>query len=144
MKSLTLDHHNRARILGLMTDQVWVVACLCAAWCGSCRDYRKAFDGLAASHPDKKFIWIDIEDQADVVGDIDVDNFPTLLIQRGDNVAFFGTVTPDPGIAERVLAAQTCKSEAQLLADATANPERRGWQECNLRALLRQAGTGND
>ena len=75
-----------------MADDVWVIACLCAAWCDVCRQYRSGFDTLAAQHPDKRFIWIDIEDQADVVGDMDVDNFPTLLIQRGDTVAFFGKI----------------------------------------------------
>ena len=137
MKSLTLEHHNRAQLSALITDDVWVVACLCAAWCGSCRDYRKTFDALASRHPDKKFIWIDIEDQADIVGEIDVENFPTLLIQRGDVVAFFGTVAPDAGIAARLLTAQCTQNEAQLMADANSSPERAEWQKkCNLRRLL--------
>jgi hypothetical protein len=64
------------------------------------------FDEVAARHPDKTFVWIDIEDQADVVGDLDVENFPTLLLQRGEPVAFFGTMLPDAGLADRLVQAQ--------------------------------------
>lgn len=118
----------------------WVVACLCAAWCGTCREYRDGFDALAARHPDKRFVWIDIEDQADVVGDFDVENFPTLLIQRGDTVAFFGTVLPDQRLAERLLLAQVEKNDVEIRAEAASSTERRQWQsEYNLRARLSEA-----
>lgn len=116
------------------------MACLCAAWCGTCGSYRAAFDQLAARHPDLRFVWIDIEDQADVVGDLDVDNFPTLLIQRQDVVAFFGTVLPDPALAERLIAAQVGLSDEELASQAGSSAERRQWQaECNLRTLLANA-----
>lgn len=140
MSSLTLEHHNRDQLSQLLTDDAWIVACLCAAWCDVCKNYRADFDALAARHPDRNFIWIDIEDQADVVGDIDVDNFPTLLIQRGDLVAFFGTVLPEQRLAERLLQAQTEKSDAELQQEALGNPTHQAWQrDCNLRELLRQA-----
>lgn len=72
----------------------WLVACLCAEWCGSCRDYRAVFDAVRASHPGARFAWVDIEDHPEVLGPVDVENFPSLLIARGDDIAFFGTVTP--------------------------------------------------
>ncbi len=141
MHSHTLDSDNRASIAATLAGDGWIVACLCAAWCGTCASYRASFDELAARHPDMHFVWIDIEDQADVVGDLDIDNFPTLLIQRHDVVAFFGTVLPDPLLAERLLQAQVAQSDAELAAAARASEERRLWQrECNLRALLRAAG----
>jgi len=115
---LTLDDDNHAELAAWLDDGAWVVACLCAAWCDTCRAYQPAFEQLAAAHPDKHFVWIDIEDQADFIGDIDVENFPTLLIQRGAAVAFFGTVLPDAKLAERLIQAQTDKSAAQLQADA--------------------------
>lgn len=115
--SLTLQDDNHAELAAWLDEGAWVVACLCAAWCDTCRSYRDGFEQLAAAHPDKRFVWIDIEDQADLVGDIDVDNFPTLLIQRGDAVAFFGTVLPDAKLAERLIQAQADKTEAQLQAD---------------------------
>jgi hypothetical protein len=95
VSSLTLENHEHVRLAEWLSEDAWVVACLCAAWCDTCCSYRDNFDRLAALHPDKRFVWIDIEDQADVVGDIDVENFPTLLMQRGDIVAFFGTILPD-------------------------------------------------
>lgn len=115
---ITLDNDNQTTLAAWLEEDAWMVACLCAAWCDTCRSYRTGFEQLAAAHPDKRFVWIDIEDQADVVGDIDVENFPTLLIQRGDTVSFFGTVLPDAKLADRLIQAQTEKSKAQLQADA--------------------------
>jgi thioredoxin 1 len=137
MPSLPLESNNREQIAELLNSDRWIVTCLCAAWCDVCRNYRTSFDAWAADHPDKHFIWIDIEDQADVVGDLDVENFPTLLIQRGDAVAFFGTVLPDTKVANRLLSAQVEKSDADLQAEAINNPERKNWQlNCNLRQRL--------
>lgn len=71
------------------------VVCLCAQWCGSCRTYQPLFETLEASFQGAaRFTWIDIEDQSDALGDIDVENFPTLLIFRGSRVLFFGPVMP--------------------------------------------------
>ena len=140
MHSLTLESHNRAGIAAALAGDSWIVACLCAAWCGTCSSYRAVFEELAARHPDKHFIWIDIEDQADVVGDLDVENFPTLLIQRHDLVAFFGTMLPDAGLADRLVQAQAAHSDEELVRLATSSEERREWQrECNLRTLLHAA-----
>ncbi len=137
MHSHTLESNNRAATAQALADGGWIVACLCAAWCGTCGAYRAAFEDLAARHPDKHFVWIDIEDQAEVVGDLDVDNFPTLLIQKQDVVAFFGTVLPDALLAERLLMAQTGLSDDELDRQAQTSEERRSWQrECNLAALL--------
>ena len=140
MHSLTLDLDNRDAVADAIAGDRWVVACLCAAWCGTCGGYRAAFEGIAARHPDKVFVWIDIEDQADVVGDLDVDNFPTLLVQRNDTVAFFGTMLPDPAVAERLLKAQAELPPAELARLAQSSDERRTWQrDCNLRTLLQDA-----
>jgi thioredoxin-like negative regulator of GroEL len=140
MSSLTLELHNRSQFAEALTDDVWIVACLCAAWCDVCCQYRPGFDELAALHPDKRFVWIDIEDQADVVGDLDVENFPTLLIQHGDTVVFFGAVQPDLRQANRLLQAQVAKSDAELHAEALGSADRRAWQkDCNLRERLNEA-----
>jgi thiol-disulfide isomerase/thioredoxin len=141
MHSLTLELDNREQVAATLQGDAWVVACLCAAWCGTCGSYRAAFEALAARHPDKTFVWIDIEDQADVVGDLDVENFPTLLVQRADTVAFYGTVLPDPAVAERMVQAQAGQTDEELARLAQSSEERRQWQrECNLRELLRAAG----
>lgn len=137
MHSTTLHADNRAEVAAALAQDRLVVACLCAAWCGTCASYRAAFDELASRHPDKYFLWVDIEDHADLVGDLDVENFPTLLIQRHEHVAFFGTMLPDPNVAHRLIAAQAELSDEDLARQAASTPERRQWQqECNLRALL--------
>ncbi|MEN3294760.1 MAG: thioredoxin 1 [Burkholderiales bacterium] len=134
MPSLTLESHNRAELAEWLDSDAWIVACLCAAWCGTCNEYRGNFEMLAARHPDKRFVWIDIEDQAEVVGDLDVENFPTLLIQRGDAVAFLGTVLPDLHLADRLITAQADKTDAELRAKAVNE------NEFNLRVRLAEAG----
>ena len=140
MSSITVELHNRPQLAEALTDDVWIVACLCAAWCDVCRQYRPGFDELASRHPDKRFLWIDIEDQSDLVGDLDVENFPTLLIQRGDTVAFFGTVQPDLRLANRLVLAQVEKSDAELHAEAAGSAQRKTWQaDCNLRERLNEA-----
>ncbi|MGZ3157590.1 MAG: thioredoxin family protein [Burkholderiaceae bacterium] len=134
----SLEISNREMIAELLKSDRWIVACLCAAWCDVCNSYRANFEAWAAGHPDKHFIWIDIEDQADVVGDLDIENFPTLLIQRNDTVAFFGTVLPDVKLANRLLLAQVEKSDAELQTEAVSNQERKDWQvRCNLQRRLK-------
>lgn len=137
MPSLVLEESNRATLVEQMTDDTWVVACLCAAWCDVCTAYRPGFEALAAENPGTLFLWIDIEDRADLVGDFDVENFPTILIQHADEVAFYGTTLPDPRIALRLLSAQAQRDPAERVAAATSNPDYRLWQEeRNLRKAL--------
>jgi thioredoxin 1 len=140
MTLTTLDSGDPAFLPPAADDQRWIVACLCAAWCNVCTSYRSAFEALAERHPDKHFMWIDVEDEADIVGDFDVENFPTLLMQRGDTVAFYGTLPPDAQIAERILNSVASQTDASLAAEARGSAERRGWQEeANLRRAISQA-----
>lgn len=81
-----------------------LVACLCAEWCGSCRDYRALFAQIAATFGSRAdFAWVDIEDHAEVLGDLDVDDFPTLLVVFDGAPRFFGAVTPHLSTAERLV-----------------------------------------
>ncbi len=137
MKSLLLEPDSFPQLAAAFDDGQWVVACLCAGWCDVCKQYRAGFEALAAEFPEHQFVWIDIEDQADLVGDLDVENFPTILMQRGDLVAFYGTMLPEPRQVARLLAAQLERSDDELRREATSSPERQQWQrECNLRAKL--------
>ena len=71
------------------------VVCLCAEWCGVCRDYAAPFAETALAFEGRaEFTRLDIEDEAELLGPVDVENFPTLLIARGAQVLFFGTITP--------------------------------------------------
>ena len=136
MPILSLTTQNQSELRSWLDDDTLLVACLCAAWCDVCRDYRSAFEELAIRHPAQHFVWIDIEDQADALGDFEVDNFPTLLIQRGDTVGFFGTVPPGLALADRLVQAQIGVSAAESVRATAASPERQGWQTMHLARRL--------
>jgi thioredoxin 1 len=83
----------------MSTDSVHVsapllVACLCAQWCGTCRDYQPLFTQMQADFPQVRFTWVDVEDESDLVDPVEVENFPTLLIAAEGSPVFFGTVMP--------------------------------------------------
>jgi len=79
------------------------VVCLCAAWCGTCREYAEAFARLEQSRPRARFHWIDIENEADLVDELDVENFPTLLIGVAGAPIFFGVLLPHIQTLERLV-----------------------------------------
>jgi hypothetical protein len=96
------------------------VACLCAAWCRTCDGYAPVFEqtiaALRSEHPDLRAHWIDIEDQADLVGDFDVETFPTLVVVDAERVRFAGPLTPQPETLMRLL-------RATLTDAATGGPQ---------------------
>ena len=97
----------------------WWVVCLCAQWCGVCREYRSAFEALARGWPQVRFEWVDVEDEEDVVGDADVETFPTILIADGAAVRFLGAMLPQTRVLARML--QSLQGESGLpRADAQA------------------------
>ncbi|KAF1029164.1 MAG: putative thioredoxin 2 [Burkholderia plantarii] len=104
MPALNLDTDADRVSERLRDPDTLLVACLCAQWCGTCRDYAVAFDRLADARPDACFVWIDIETHADRLDDLDVENFPTILIEDTHAARFFGTVLPHAAIVERMLA----------------------------------------
>jgi len=85
------------------------IACLCAAWCRTCDEYRPTFDAAVdelrrAGVPVTPH-WIDIEDEAELVGDYDVETFPTLLVADARQVRFIGPLAPQPQTLRRLLRA---------------------------------------
>jgi thioredoxin 1 len=85
-------------------EQILRVTCLCADWCGVCREYSALFDQAARDFGTPcEFAWIDIEDRADLLDGVDVENFPTLLMSRGGDVLFFGTITPHAQTLSRLV-----------------------------------------
>jgi thioredoxin 1 len=70
------------------------VACLCALWCDTCGEYRPGFEALAKAFPEADFVWLDVEDDAGEVGDLEVENFPTIQVKRGGEVVFYGVMLP--------------------------------------------------
>lgn len=90
---------------GVADDADHLAVCLCAAWCDTCTAYRAVFDRAAEQFPDARFVWLDIEDQEELLGPLDVENFPTLLVAVEDDVRFYGTLTPQPETLARLLRA---------------------------------------
>jgi thioredoxin 1 len=94
-----------------------LVACLCADWCGSCRDYRSRFEQVRAAFPAARFVWVDIEDQADLVDPIEVESFPSILVAVDGRPRFFGTVLPHLETLERLIRSQTAHPGGTTLSD---------------------------
>jgi thioredoxin 1 len=95
-----------------------LVACLCAAWCHLCADYRATFDALAHEFGDRaRFVWVDIEDDEAALGAVDVVDFPTLLLAGGDAIQFYGPVTPHADTA-RALVLRALQGQLGAVADA--------------------------
>lgn len=76
--------------------------CLCAAWCRLCDDYGAVF-AAATAEAGVPGAWIDIEDDEELLGDVDVEDFPTLLVADANLLLFYGTVTPQQGVLTRLL-----------------------------------------
>jgi thioredoxin reductase (NADPH) len=48
-------------------------------------------------------VWVDIEDDAPLVGDLDVETFPTLAIFQGVDLRHYGPVLPQASLVERLV-----------------------------------------
>lgn len=92
-----------------MSDSAIHIACLCAGWCRLCDEYAPVLEQvtseLVATHGGLRRHWIDIEDEADLVGDFDVETFPTLVVVGPEGVRFAGPLTPQPDTLRRLLRA---------------------------------------
>ena len=105
-----------------------LVLCFCAAWCDTCKEYQPKFEALSVQHAQACFVWVDIEDHPELLGDEDVENFPTVAIIQGSEVRFMGTILPHIEHLDRLIAAMQAPGKAQQ----TDLPE-------NLRDLLKNA-----
>ncbi len=100
-------------------------------WCARCRDLRPIFDDQAAQgRPDEVWLWLDLEDHAEFIGDYLPDDLPMFIAYQGATLmhcqvvadteqALAGQVnhirslqpsqhsahatTPDPGIRSRLV-----------------------------------------
>ena len=81
----------------------FTVTCLCAEWCDVCREYRPAFRALAQRFPQAHFAWLDVEDDAEQVGEREIENFPTIEVKRGESQLFYGVLLPKPEHLSRLL-----------------------------------------
>lgn len=96
---------------------LWVI-CLCAQWCHICRDMRVAVDRDRRLHRLVNWRWVDVEDDADLLGNLEVETFPTYLIGHRDQVLLFA---PGPTRVDALLAMVTPYATGRV--QATAVPE---------------------
>lgn len=102
-----------------LSDAPLLVACLCAQWCGVCRDYAPLMKATLAGFEAGGLLvkWVDIEDHDDVLGDLDVQSFPTLLIARGNEALFFGALAPHAQTLQRLVQGAVAGELAVLRGD---------------------------
>lgn len=120
------------------------IACLCAAWCRLCDDYapvlRQGVAELQAAGVPLRWHWIDIEDEADLLGDLDIETFPTLVIADAQTVRFAGPLTPQPDTLRRVLRATVLDAREGTAWPAASAPV----QEFVRRLRARQDEAADD
>jgi lipid A ethanolaminephosphotransferase len=66
------------------------------------------FEEQARAHPGLRFAWIDVEDEAEAMGDVDIETFPTLLVPRRRSAV------PGPGAARRPRTRPACSPRCKL------------------------------
>ncbi|MEY4751719.1 MAG: hypothetical protein RIQ60_3933 [Pseudomonadota bacterium] len=108
-----------------------LLACLCAAWCRTCAEYRATFEAVAAEFGPSALTvrWVDIEDDEQTLGGVDVVDFPTLLIAPSDDhVSFFGPVLPHAqtvrALLQRAVAGELDAVSPAERADLAGLPQR--------------------
>ena len=114
--SLLEPDRDSEAIRAALTDGRRLVACLCAAWCTSCTAWRGAFATLADAFAEDCFVWIDIEDHAELVAEIEVETLPVLLVQaRQAAPGFTGPIEPRAAVVRALL--QRAGAPERQLAD---------------------------
>lgn len=114
----------------------WTVVCLCAAWCRTCDDYRSLLAARARREPAVRHLWLDIEDDAELLGDLEIETFPTVLVCHGGEPRLFAPLLPHidaldqalarlrAGMAPQLPAAAGARADLARLAQALRAPDR--------------------
>lgn len=121
---MTVFKPNDPSLAKHLTDPAaLLIACFCAAWCDTCTLYQDRFEQLAKEQPQYTFVWIDIEDHPTLLGDEDIENFPTILVEKNDQALFFGTMLPHIQQLDRLLTSLADNPDAQAV-DTALDPVR--------------------
>jgi len=87
-----------------------VVVFLCAQWCGVCRHLMSELEqmlnqpSVAALHVTDWF-WIDTEDAADELPNLDIETFPTVAVISGGKLRMLAPVLPERTVWMRTIQA---------------------------------------
>ena len=118
MAVLTLAADRAAIAAAFADPQRQVVVSFCAAWCETCTEFRAGYERLARARPQAAFVWIDIEDDAEWAGDVDVENFPTLAVYRGATPLHFGVSLPQEKTVARLIDALDAQPVERSVGEA--------------------------
>jgi thioredoxin reductase (NADPH) len=119
MPTLTCAPADRDIVANAFADASRVtVVSFCAAWCDTCTQFRAAYERIADARPHMLFVWLDIEDDSAIAGDIDVENFPTLAVYRGATPLHFGVSLPQEGTVARLIDALADRTESATVTDS--------------------------
>src|SRR5260364_340404 len=127
MPAYDLDSDARTIAARLAAPDTLLVACLCAAWCDTCRAYRTTFDALAGLYPGICFVWIDIETHADRIETLEIENFPTILIEDAHRARSLGNLTEKCSIQAQLKPALVFAEYIHIRSPLAACPAP-GWQ----------------
>lgn len=99
------------------------VVCLCADWCSACRAWRPDWEALAARHPQLRWQWLDIEDEADLMDAVglEIETFPTVLLMRGDRALHLGAVPPQPAFVDHLIDRLSAPGAAPTMVSPAAS-----------------------
>ena len=89
MNSALLDPWNDAATIAerLARNHGRLVVVIGAeSWCQTCRTLRPAFDALAHEQGDEVWLWLDLEEHAEFLGDFIPDDLPLLISYRGSSL----------------------------------------------------------
>ena len=96
---------------------------------------------MAGRFPGVGFLWRDIEEDAECLGNLEIEDFPTILVRRREWVLFFGTMLPQAEHLRRLIETLLAQTIEQSRDYALSSPERRAWQtDPDLAVLGRDPG----
>jgi hypothetical protein len=74
------------------------------AWCEKCRQFRPLFEARATqAAPHETWLWLDLEEHAEFLGDYLPQNLPQLLVYEGGRIIRHQTIEPTDGSLEAAL-----------------------------------------
>ena len=80
--------------------------------------------------------------RAESLGDLDVENFPTILVRRQQWVLFFGTMLPQVMHLHRLLETFLDQTSEQSREYAYSSSEHRSWQVAELTDIAKEHCSG--
>lgn len=110
-------------------DDLWVI-CLCAQWCDICRRMQASLQQKHWLPPMVNWLWVDIEEHADLLGDLEVETFPTYLIGRHDEVLLYA---PGPTLPDAIASYVMPYVSGRVAAAAAPEPVRQAFATISLR-----------